>query len=377
MYVNVKERKSYKNYVSKFPVALLIVLAAVSVGSALCEKKWTGYSMSEMRTIAAERVNEAMKLISESAVEESARTISWEDANPDTWAPAVVEWFDEAIGLFPPQKGNSRVRLKLLEVMDVVVHLEFNPQVVAALDRMYHRRVDKAVEEIVSTPGVSGARVWKIYNMGFVVMTKNHCLAFDVHPGKVVTPLSDAQVEALAERCDAFFLSHRHGDHWEARILDAFSERGRPVISPEGDFWQGPTLKVIRKTGKEPLDLGGIKVWVYPGNQFGSALCNLYVVEADGMVISHNGDMSAPHPWVLTLKKRHDVDVQLLNCWALPSFNARGQKAKMIVTGHEWEIGHDINGRRGFDETQALLDNKFKRIKLLWGERADYPGPSE
>jgi hypothetical protein len=357
------------------PFAMLVACSILASGSAIIEKKWTGYSQAEMMAIARDRVKSAVAMMSDQSLIKSASQIPWDPSSPATWSPAVCEWVDKAFDLYHPQSGHGELRLRLFKVLDVIIHLDYPDELIASLDQMYHKRMDRAVEEIVSLDGVDGARIWKMYNMGFVVMTTNFCLAFDLHPGSVVSPLSDEQVQALAGRCDMILISHRHSDHWDKRVLDAFSARGKPVILPEEDFWDGPGRVLVRDSRKEPLLFDRIKVFSYPGHQFRSCACNLYIVELDGLVISHNGDMSTPHPWVFTLKRRHKVDVQMLNCWALPSMNARGQYANMIIVGHEYELGHDINGRRGLDETSEMLNKKFPRIYLAWGEHVTYPGP--
>lgn len=361
---------------TKGALVAALVLAALAVqGSTLIEKRWTQHDDEAMMNIARERVARAMKEIGRPALVEAGRSLRWDDPSPGVWAPSVIEWVDKGFDLFPPGPENGRARRLLFEVLDVAIHLDYPPPLVDALDRMFHRRVDPAVDEIASTQEVEGARVWKIYNMGFVVMAGSRCFAFDLHPGKVVTPLSDRQIEKLAGRCEALFITHRHGDHWDKRLLDAFSRRGRPIVAPEGDFWDGPGLVVSRDARGRPLDVAGMKVWVYPGHQFLRCPCNVYVVEAGGMTVSHNGDMSAPHPWVMTLGRRHAIDLSFLNCWALPGFNARGQHARMTVIGHEYELGHDINGRRGVDETSRMLKASIPRVNLVWGESAECPPP--
>jgi len=356
-------------------VLIACSLSLVSIGATIIEKRWTEHSPTRMMEIARERVEVALKLADDPALELAASRVDWDPAAPDEWAPAVCDLVDLGFDLYPPREGHGDLRRGLFEVFDVVVHLDYPAGLVESMDRMYRKRVDRAIAEIASTKSVPGVRVWKLYNMGFVVMTEKHCLVFDLHPGRVVSELGDDRIKALAGRADMLFISHRHGDHWDQRVMEAFSDAGKPILSPEGDFWDGEGLTVVREARDEPLEFGGVKVWVYPGHQFLRCACSLYVVEADGITVSHNGDMSAPHPWVMGLRKRHEIDIQLLNCWAIPTYNARGQRAKMIVVGHEYELGHDINGRRGVDETSAMLNRKFLRHNLIWGESVNWPGP--
>lgn len=360
-------------------IAGALVAAAIALfclAPTLIEKRWTEYSPAMMMSIAHKRVDKVVSMADSPELSRAASQIPWDQDSPAQWSAPVAELADLGFDLFPPQKGHAKIRRGLFEVLDVAIHLDYPDELIGRLDRMYKKRMDKAVDEIVSTKSVTGIRVWKMYNMGFVVMTKSHCLAFDLHPGRVVSGLTPKQIEALAGRCDVLFISHRHGDHWDKSVLEAFSAHGVPIVSAEGDFWEGRMI-VVRDARQEPVLVGGARVWVYPGEQFLRCPCNVYVVEVDGMVISHNGDMSAPATWVPGMKRRHHINVSLLNCWALPSFNARGQAADMTIIGHEYELGHDINGRRGVDETGRMLNSKFARLNLIWGERADWPGPKE
>lgn len=328
--------------------------------------------MEDMARIAGGRMERALAFVDDPALRDMGEEIGFSGSDPDRWAPATVRFADQALEGFPPGPGNGEARLALAELMDVAVHLEFTEALEEEIDRMYARRLSRAIGEIQSAEVSHGLRIWKIYNMGFVVKSKNHAVAFDLHPGKVAGPLSGEQIGVIADVCDALFVTHRHGDHWTAGVLDAFARRGKPVVLPEDDFWSGDTAVLAGDHIREPLDVAGLKLWSYRGQQLGRCPCNVYIVEMDGIKVSHNGDMNTPYPWVHAIHLEHDIDVQLLNCWALPTIMARGQKARMIVTGHEWELGHDIDGRRGYDETQAMLKPGFKRTFLVWGESATY-----
>ena len=164
-----------------------------------------------------------------------------ENQHLDAQAQALLTAVDATLQRHTPALPEPSERRLALLTLDAVLHDEYaasRPPVQAFLER----RIARAVEQIVSTRIRSGARIWKMYNHGFVVRTASVTFAFDLVSARNVGSdgfrIPDELIEQLAEQCDALFISHRHGDHADELVARAFLGRGKPVVAPP-EVWQG------------------------------------------------------------------------------------------------------------------------------------------
>ena len=82
---------------------------------------------------------------------------------------------------------------------------------------------DKSVNEIKGTKIKHGVIIWKLYNMGYIVKTKDACFAIDL-----VQSCSNQLVDIL----DFAIVSHIHSDHNNKDFLNAMVKAGKKVYSP-------------------------------------------------------------------------------------------------------------------------------------------------
>jgi hypothetical protein len=127
---------------------------------------------------------------------------------------------------------------------------------------------------------------------------------------------------------------------------------------------------------KEPIDIDGVRVRCFPGWQDQETPCSVYAVTLDNYTVSHNGDNTRTEIYP-KIRKSGKVDVLLANCWSgiLPYIN--NTKPKLVITGHENEVGHDVAHRVSYLQTYQCLSsdkNLPKTFVLDWGECISYPG---
>lgn len=94
----------------------------------------------------------------------------------------------------------------------------------------------KSVSEIKSSQIDKGVIVWKLYNMGYVIKTKDVCFAIDL-----VTPFFNELVDVI----DFTVVSHVHNDHFNRNFIQALTAAGKAVYSPfyhEGTVISSDTL---------------------------------------------------------------------------------------------------------------------------------------
>jgi L-ascorbate metabolism protein UlaG (beta-lactamase superfamily) len=296
-----------------------------------------------------------------------------------------------------PEPGERRLALLTL---DAVLHDEYAPSR-PPVQAFLGRRIARAVEHIASTRVRSGARIWKLYNHGFVVRTASVTFAFDLVSARNVRAdgfrVPDELIERLAEECDALFVSHRHPDHADESVARAFLDRGKPVVAPP-EVWQERPIHArlthLERVAHEEQVLsvqGGaqqLRVVCYPGHQGASIENNVPLVfTPENLSFGHFGDQSNSDDfaWIDGVKTRHEVDVLLPNCWTTDIVRAvAGFDPAVVVTGHENEMGHTIDHREPYWLTYQRRSGSARfggdpdvgyeipLVLMTWGESYHY-----
>jgi L-ascorbate metabolism protein UlaG (beta-lactamase superfamily) len=340
-----------------------------------------------------------------------------DDAFLNREATALLADVSDALAKVKPSAPEPRERYLALRLLDAVLHDEYAPNR-PAVQEFFHRRIEQAAAEIERARVDEGATIWKLYNHGFVVRTHSATLAFDLHPGtkafrvtgskgdsSVVPcpefPVSDEVMSRIADQCDVLFISHAHGDHAVESVAQEFIERGKPVVAPDTVLAGSPIHDKITHMKREahtlqtlPIQRGKVelRVVVYPGQQYqGKGTPNnvVLVFTPEGMSFAHNGDqINDPYPeyqqdykWIDKVHERHKVDVYMTNCWCNDIFrDVRGFDPKLVLPGHENELGHPVWDRVPYWGDSEYLHITYPELKasrypvvvMTWGESYYY-----
>lgn len=307
---------------------------------------------------------------------------------PDEWIDRSLRWAGDILDDYPPAVIENPVRRAALIRLDDILHIESAPAK-PLVQEFYRARIEQAVREIEATPPAPGLRVWKLYNHGFFVRTASVSFAFDIVPGAGTPGFSVPRevLARLADQADALFISHRHADHANAGTARLFLDRRKPVVAPEG-LWKGQEIAAALVYPQRsatlvhtlPL-LDGKRVLrfvAYPGHQGASLINNVYLVTTpDGLTVVHTGDQSgadADFEWIDRIGRRHKVDLLLPNCWTDDIQRvARGVNPRLIITGHENEMGHTVDHREDYTQTyNHLFGSRYPFLVMAWGESYRY-----
>jgi L-ascorbate metabolism protein UlaG (beta-lactamase superfamily) len=259
--------------------------------------------------------------------------------------------------------------------------------------------VDKVIHELETTKVEKGVRIWKIYDMGFIARTKTVTLAFDLVTGITSSSpefaMSAEQVERLAKQCDALLITHRHPDHADKVVAMQFLELGLPVLAPAQVWKEDPISENIihpeRVSGKiQALKLkkNTLDMIVYPGHQLKSIDCNVYVLKTpEGIWLAHNGDQinegdfMIDWEWIDNIRDTQKVDVLMTNAWTTDIMRmVQGFNPKLVMPGHEVEMGHTVWDRLPYWGDDAYLGLNYHELKkssfpvvvTTWGESYHY-----
>ena len=316
----------------------------------------------------------------------------------DRQATVFLDTVQSIISKFPPQINESQERGLAKLLMDAVFHEHF-----AAFrkptQQFFHTQANKVITELENTKVRKGAKIWKIYNMGFIVKTKTVTIAFDLVTGETSGSddfkLNQKEIERLVKQCDVLFISHWHPDHADLRIAQEFLDLGRTVIAPD-QVWKGKPIhseilhmeRIAHKTQKLRLQNQTLSVVINPGHQMKSHINNVVLVTTpEGITIAHTGDQinegdfMIDFEWIDEVYKYNKVDIMMPNAWTMDIFRqVKGFKPKLVMPGHELELGHTVWDRLPYWGDDKYLElnyaelkaSKYPVVALIWGESYHY-----
>jgi len=318
----------------------------------------------------------------------------------DNQAEALLSQASEVFAEYPPAWPEPAARRSALLLLDGVLHDIYAPER-PPVQEFFKTRMRKAIEEIEQTEIAEGARIWKLYDHGFVVKTKTVTIGFDLIRGKSARaegfPINKEDMERLIKLCDVLFISHYHGDHAEEWVAQSFIDQGKPVVAPP-QVWKNKAInKSITHLDRVPHTMQTLpvqegkqelKVIVYPGHQGENIENNVsLVLTPEGLSFSHMGDQSNSDDfeWIDEVADHFKVDVLLPNCWTTDIVRVTtGFDPAVLITGHENELGHTIDHRepywltyqrqKGSDRFggSSELGYDTPLILMTWGESYHY-----
>ena len=323
-----------------------------------------------------------------------------EDSYLNRQANAFLTEISNTLNQFPPQFPRQPERIQALSLLDAVMHdkyAAFRPPV----QHFYQTRILNALQEIEKSKIKNGAKIWKLYNMGFIVKTKSVTIAFDLVSGESAGSekftIPNDIMGRFVDQCDVLFISHRHRDHKDYWIAQKFIEQGKPVVAPPQVWNDNPihdkiTLLKREANKKQSLYLPNKKlkldVVVYPGHQMSSHENNVSLVfTPENLSFCHmgdqinEGDFMIDYEWIDHVSEYYEVDVLMPPCWTNEIYRiVKGFDPKLVIPGHENELGHSIDDRVPFWDDSAYLELTYPELKksnyplilMTWGESYHY-----
>lgn len=299
-----------------------------------------------------------------------------------------------------PNWPEPAARRSALLLLDGVLHEVYAPHRIP-VQEFLKIRIHKTAVEIEEAKILNGARIWKIYNHGFIIRTKTVTIGFDLVTRKSERTgdffIEEDDMKSLINQCDVLFISHRHGDHAEEWIAQTFIDQHKPIVAPP-EVWKEKAIhkkithleRIPHKKQTLSVQNGQreLQVVIYPGHQGKDIENNVpLVITPEGLSFSQMGDQSNidDFEWIDDIGKNHYVDILMPNCWTTDIVRvAKGFKPVLIITGHENEMGHTIDHRepnwltykrkKGSDRFGGSKDVGYDTplILMAWGESYHY-----
>ena len=128
----------------------------------------------------------------------------------------------------------------------------------------------------------------------------------------------------------------------------------------------------LTKDNLEPVDVGGVKVRNFLGNQGKDTPCNVYLLDIDGVLVADNGDnydrgkermlAKCPPADVIIASTWNKIQEMVKSCEAAPGFD---RTKAVLLPSHENELGHRVQQRESYWEMYTRKDRLGDR-KFPW-----------
>ena len=231
-----------------------------------------------------------------------------------------------------------------------------NTRGLASLEKLEaaFEKVFREAKETVVT-GAAPA-VWSVYNMGYIVKTRESLFSIDlVHRRDVeFVPLLDFAL-----------ITHNHGDHRRREFFTAMDGAGKTIVS---NF-------LANKGAKESGYIRGVKTFKFKDVEIRTSLIDhsqtlidfttAFEIKVGDFILYHTGDSGkGTEPKLNTVWGRPDLWLFFPGCGIDVRKAVEKVNAKRIVFGHLWELAH----QRG--ESPSRLNEQLIRPRLVWAKEA-------
>ncbi len=308
------------------------------------------------------------------------------------WVTPIFAAADAALAQHVPAHPPSQDRQAALMMLDGPLHLVDANRFRSTRDFLV-TRLTRAIESIEQTTVTHGARLWKLYNHGFVLRTPTVTVGMDLVRGwrfmdapDEYYGLSAEWVERLVNQVDLLTITHNHGDHRDTLVRDRALVRGIPLIMEASIFAELPDHPLLHRPPRDPQGLQpatltistatghAVQLTVYPGHQNANVPNNVYLIRTpEGITVMHTGDQSEDLDWhwIDSVGLHHRVDLLLPNCWSNDMARlVAGVRPRWTIFGHEVEMAHAPSNREGYWRSFQLFrgQEEPRNLVLGWGE---------
>ncbi len=352
--------------------------------------------------------------------QETARAVS---SAKYVWMGQTHALVADLLSRYTPALENIEVRKGVFEILDYPLHVNNLADNISAEElAAYNKTIEDYIgtakarifSELESVIPKEGVIVWQLYNMGFIIRSPKHTIAIDIsgRPATFVltegkAPMNrkysglytDTDYDRLVRQIDTIYVTHLHGDHMSIPLLEKMLDARKTVVLVADAKLVDPkmglasvlkpstNLIVLDKSNTEPLDINGVKVRNFVGNQGESTPCNIYHLDIDGTVIIHNGD-NCDRIQETRLANCPPANIIIASSWNdMASFVGNAQKAQgfskanaILIPAHENELMHSVGHRESYRELYTRGDRLGNKafvfppaFVLNCGESLTYP----
>jgi L-ascorbate metabolism protein UlaG (beta-lactamase superfamily) len=227
---------------------------------------------------------------------------------------------------------------------------------------------EKMLRGIAKTKVEGAPAVWSVYNMGYVVKTKEALFSID---------LVHRRAPELAPYLDFELVTHNHADHFHKELYQAMDGAGKTVIS---NFLDNYGVRNWKKDGGYTRAVKTFKIKdveirtsLIDHNNYLIDFTTAFEIRVGDFILYHTGDSGrGTEPKLGTVWGKPDLWLFFPGCGIDPAEAVRRVQPKRVVFGHLWELGHKHGRlttpmvRRAKEKADAYCSNV---APALWGDR--------
>ena len=230
---------------------------------------------------------------------------------------------------------------------------------------------DKVFREVGETCVGDIPAVWSVYNMGYIVKTREALFSIDLVHRRAVE---------FALRLDFALITHNHSDHWRQEFYRAMNSAGKTVVSNFLDNFgvrdrrnHGGYVRGVKEFKIKDVEM---RTSLIDHNDYLIDFTTAFEIKIGDFILYHTGDSGrGTEPKLNTVWGRPDLWLFFPGCGINTAKAVERVGAKRIVFGHLWELAHAQNHRGRLDE--PLIRRALAAAKPIcndtsvafWGDR--------
>ena len=233
----------------------------------------------------------------------------------------------------------------------------------------------KVAKEISDTKVGDIPAVWSVYNMGYIIKTRESLFSID---------LVHRRDFELAPRLDFALITHNHADHWRNGFYRAMDSAGKTVVS---NFLDNYGAADWRKKSTTWYANGGftraqkvfkikdveIRTSLVDHNDYLIDFTTAFEIRVGNWILYHTGDCGKGSEGKLgTTWGRPDLWLFFPGCGINVAKAISKVQPTRVVFGHLWELGHKAGRltepgiRRALANAKSVNNNASV---AFWGEK--------
>lgn len=237
-----------------------------------------------------------------------------------------------------------------------------------ALERAFEKVMREAKETTVAGDVPA---VWSVYNMGYIVKTRESLFSID---------LKHRRAHSLVPLLDFALVTHKHGDHYDVNFCKAMDEADKPLVSSFAENAAFDEIKAKAVAGGKPdvFKIRDVEIRTFRVDHakeaWGIDFTTAFEMKIGKFRLLHTGDCGVAND-KLRVEWGHPDLWLLFPMTSLDVTDAfKRIRPKRCAFGHLWELGHAVGKgratewhiRRGLDMAARAGG---KPAVAFWGDR--------
>jgi hypothetical protein len=215
---------------------------------------------------------------------------------------------------------------------------------------------ERILREIAETEIVDAPAVWSVYNMGYIVKTRESLFSIDLVHRRAVE---------LADKLDFALITHNHGDHCSSELYSALNKAGKTVISNFLDNY-GANGKEAKNpvgggfvVGEKTFKINDVEIStsLVDHNKYLLDFTTAFEIRVGNWKLYHSGDCGIADK-LKTRWGRPDTWTFFPGCGINVADAVKKINPCKLVFGHMWELNH-LSGRLN----ALLIKRALKKAK--------------